>query len=283
MNETYKIKYLKYKNKYLELKKQLGGASINHLDETMNTEIAKINDCKDIINKLSVNKQLDINFDQLPRPINTTLDLRKPNRSICSHITDLPDRDNSDKRDKCNQYYNECYNARHFKNLYRRYFPNSPEPVNYDVDTLNKIFLSSLVDYEPFTYIDRPFINKNDVQNFLSNLGSNLTDIPDNAFRSRLYLGHVEIPNTVKTIGNNAFMRSGLTSLELPVNLKYIGNGAFANNNLTEVVIPNTVIYIGERSFVGNNNLIHVTIPHQFGDRVIEIFGDIHNITFHYI
>ena len=237
----YKIKYLKYKNKYLTLKNQLGG-SINHLDETMNTEIAKINDCKDIINKLSVNKQQDINFDQLPRPINTTLDLRNPNRSTCSHISDPV------KRAKCNQYYNECY----LKNLYRKYFPGSPEPVTYNVDTLNSILLRTI----PNNNLD---LNRNGDQSFLIVIGANLTHIPSHAFYNR-QLRYISIPSSITHIDECAFYGNQLTQVLLPNSVEHIGESAFQNNQISYISMSSSLTHIGNDAF-SNNLLSRVTIP----------------------
>ena len=60
------------------------------------------------------------------------------------------------------------------------------------------------------------------------------------------------IPNTVTTIGNNAFKGiTGMTSIEIPDSVVSIGNNAFATCfDLTgDLVIPNSVTHIGESAF----------------------------------
>ena len=70
----------------------------------------------------------------------------------------------------------------------------------------------------------------------------------------------VEIPNTVKIIGNSAFYDNKLTSVTIPNSVTSIGNSAFYDNKLTSVTIPNSVTNIGSSAFE-NNQLTSVTIP----------------------
>jgi len=68
------------------------------------------------------------------------------------------------------------------------------------------------------------------------------------------------IPNSVTTIGNNAFYDcSGLTSVTIPNSVTSIGNYAFSNcSGLTSVTIGNSVTSIGDRAFYGCDNLSEV-------------------------
>ena len=67
--------------------------------------------------------------------------------------------------------------------------------------------------------------------------------------RCRSLLG-VVLPDTLKTIGNNAFNYcSGLKRVELPEGVEVIGEGAFRESGLTELVIPASVREIGARAF----------------------------------
>ena len=63
--------------------------------------------------------------------------------------------------------------------------------------------------------------------------------------------GEVTIPNTVKSIGQNAFRGfSGLTSVTIPNSVTSIGNYAFYGcAGLTSVTIPNSVTSIGKNAF----------------------------------
>ena len=62
-------------------------------------------------------------------------------------------------------------------------------------------------------------------------------------------------------IGEDAFNRSGLTSIVIPDSVEVIGDRAFYDCNLESVVIGNSVARIGDKAFQGSYNLESVTIP----------------------
>ena len=64
-----------------------------------------------------------------------------------------------------------------------------------------------------------------------------------------LYLTSVTIPNSVESIGIDAFKNNNLTSIIIPNSVTSIDEGAFQFNNLTSVNIPNSVTNIKENSF----------------------------------
>jgi hypothetical protein len=98
-------------------------------------------------------------------------------------------------------------------------------------------------------------------------LPDGLTEIADNAFRFTT-MRSVAIPDSVTEIGINAFNRSNLESLTLPSALAIIGEGAFYDQNFTSLTIPDSVTSIGIDSF-GGGELTSLTL----GDSVTEI-GD---------
>lgn len=63
----------------------------------------------------------------------------------------------------------------------------------------------------------------------------------------------VQIPSTLKYIGNSAFNNiwAGInfTDIVLPEGLKTIGNRAFESSSITEITVPGTVEYVGESAF----------------------------------
>lgn len=71
------------------------------------------------------------------------------------------------------------------------------------------------------------------------------------------------IPNTITTIGDNAFyLCAGLTSISIPNSVTIIGDNAFAGcNGLTAVNIPNNLISIGKYAFSHCKQLTEFTIP----------------------
>ena len=73
-------------------------------------------------------------------------------------------------------------------------------------------------------------------------------------------LTQVIIPNSVKNIGNAAFVENEITEVIIPNSVEYIGNYAFSNNQISKVIIPNSVKSIGDCAFASNKLKI-VNIP----------------------
>ena len=93
---------------------------------------------------------------------------------------------------------------------------------------------------------------------------NSVTSIGHDAFRNS-GLDSVTIGNSVTSIGFEAFYGcSGLTSVTIPNSVTSIGGSAFYNcGGLTSVTIPNSVTSIGGSAFCECNRLISVTIPNS--------------------
>ena len=85
---------------------------------------------------------------------------------------------------------------------------------------------------------------------------SNVTTITDNAFHGCVNLSsNLVIPNSVTSIGEEAFRSTKISSLTLGSNLQLIGNSAFVfcSNLISPLVIPNSVTRVGVGAFSFTN------------------------------
>ena len=94
---------------------------------------------------------------------------------------------------------------------------------------------------------------------------NSVTTIGNDAFYDCSGLTSLTIPNSVTTIGNDAFYDcSGLTSLTIGNSVTTIGDDAFSGcSGLTSLTIGNSVTSIGEYAFSGCSSLTSVTIPNS--------------------
>ena len=91
-----------------------------------------------------------------------------------------------------------------------------------------------------------------------------VVSIGQQAFEFSTFLTSVTIPNSVTSIGANAFTGCGLTYVSIGNSVTSIGGGAFADcPNLTYVSIGNSVTSIGGGAFYGCIGLTSVTIPNS--------------------
>ncbi len=101
-------------------------------------------------------------------------------------------------------------------------------------------------------------------------LSEGLVSIGNSAFSDIGYLSsrltEINMPKTLKRIGNNAFSKMHFKELELPEGLESIGKQAFENcGKLTKINIPNSVTSIGAGAFRGCSSLQVV----EFGDEAV--------------
>lgn len=83
---------------------------------------------------------------------------------------------------------------------------------------------------------------------------TSLKTIGDNAFTFDGLNGAVTFPDTLQTIGSQAFLGNKLTAVDFGQNLKTIGDGAFTYNSISNpLVIPASVQSIGSLAFLGNH------------------------------
>ena len=79
---------------------------------------------------------------------------------------------------------------------------------------------------------------------------TSITEIPARAFYACVNLNEVFIPNSVTSIGRNAFNKAALTRIVIPNSVTTIGDSAFSNcQKLTEIIMPDSVTYVGYNAF----------------------------------
>lgn len=105
-----------------------------------------------------------------------------------------------------------------------------------------------------------------------------VTCIWGNAFGWCEDLASIDIPNSVTSIGDDAFCGTGLTSIIIPDSVTGIGDGAFSYcTNLASITIPNSVISIGESAF-DTCALTSIVIPDSVTSIGEGAFGGCNNL-----
>lgn len=92
-----------------------------------------------------------------------------------------------------------------------------------------------------------------------------ISSIGDGAFMNTTSLAYINLPPTLKTIGNSAFEFSYLTDgVSIRSNiLESIGEDAFAFTFLNKITLPGSVSYIGDDAFMLLGYKITVNCPHD--------------------
>ena len=93
----------------------------------------------------------------------------------------------------------------------------------------------------------------------------------------------VKLPNTLKTIGYEAFYHSKLTSLTIPASVETIEEGAFYSNQITTIKFePNSKLKaIGNRAF-NDNKLTNANLgklPSSLTSLATDAFGNNPDLT----
>ena len=92
------------------------------------------------------------------------------------------------------------------------------------------------------------------------NLSEGLKVIGFQAFKDTTTLKHIELPDSVTTIEQEAFSDSGIETIKLSNSLTYIGKEAFKNTNLKTITIPASVSGIESEAFSGCKSLTEINV-----------------------
>ncbi len=110
-------------------------------------------------------------------------------------------------------------------------------------------------------------------------IGSGVTTIGDYAFWGLDNAASVKIPNTVVSIGRDAFNQCGLTGITIPDSVTSIGPTAFdMAYHLTKATIPDSVTFIGKGVFA-STGLTDISIPESIDTIGVSFFASCDNLT----
>lgn len=146
-----------------------------------------------------------------------------------------------------------------------------PEEITYS----NKTYTVSMLDFRAFQY-------DKELKSVI--LPSTITEIPSSAFAHCIGLTTIEIPESITTIGYNAFEGSGLISITIPGSVRTIGSYAFwLCENLEELVISEGVENINSHAFMHCRTLKNVVIPESVTTLSDGVFNNcpLEDITFY--
>lgn len=97
---------------------------------------------------------------------------------------------------------------------------------------------------------------------FEVSIAKGVTEIKDDAFNGMASLGKIEIPSSVKKLGDRAFARTSLRSVSIGANVISIGDESFIGCGLLEEVSFGSKLgSIGEKAFFGCDSIVEVKLP----------------------
>ncbi len=121
---------------------------------------------------------------------------------------------------------------------------------------------------------DNPFDTYGDHLKYVR-IDAGITEIKGGAFRDIDSISIVELPNTLKTIGNYAFGECfGLKIVNFPNGLERIGENAFYITNIKSIVLPSTITEIGKSAFSHNDSLKNIVFPSTITEISERAFSD---------
>ena len=100
------------------------------------------------------------------------------------------------------------------------------------------------------------------------------------SFKNAGKLTDIEIPETVKIIGGNAFEHSGLTDVTVPDTVESLGSGAFEDcAKLTHIQLPKNLTSIPHSIFKGCTSLSSIEFPQAATNIEMYAFADCKSLT----
>jgi len=252
----HKSKYLKYKQKYLELQKQLGGSLGTPDNNTSMSSNKLVELYKKYINPNYNNQEFstDLLNKILLKTICDPTDIQKVKQEqdfliqSGANLTSI----GNNAFEFISDFAGENYQ------LTSAIIPPTVTTIgNY---AFYSNFLLSIEIPDSVTSIGIRAFADNKLHSVI--LGKSVKSIGQSAFANNKLKDNLTIPNGVTSIGTEAFYNNKLRSVKIPDTITLISEGVFARNELDSVTIPNGVISIGERAFA-DNNLTEIDIPNS--------------------
>ena len=108
---------------------------------------------------------------------------------------------------------------------------------------------------------------------------ASLDYLPDGAFAGCRHLRYIRLPEGMRTIGRNAFIRSSLASVVLPASLRSIRYSAFLGcRELRSMEIPDSVVTIASSAFADCRNLRSVKLSERLDTLGMDVFAHCPNL-----
>ena len=160
-----------------------------------------------------------------------------------------------------------------------KYCKSLKEKLEKNIDNANIEVEKILKTVAEITETTIPNILQNDVTKIT--IPNSVTSIGNNAFSYCTSLTSITIPNSVTSIGNKAFYGcESLTSITIPDSVTSIGESTFYYcMALKEITIPNSVTSIGDSAFFACNSLKEISIPNSVTNIGEDAFSDCKSLT----
>ena len=107
-------------------------------------------------------------------------------------------------------------------------------------------------------------------------LPENATTVAPYTFKMCHSLRKINLPDSITSIGEQAFHTTKIENFNLPANLASIGYMSFCDSAINKVIMPDTVTYLGENCFRSCNSLVKIKISKGLTTLPFECFAFCH-------
>ena len=158
-----------------------------------------------------------------------------------------------------------AYQSTNWWNLFGNVSGDTSLNTSYDFTSNGIYYIITGDNTVSVTYRDTQYNSYSGTVNIPATITRNnktyhVTGIANSAFRNCAALSAVNLPASIITIGNSAFLNAGIASISIPIGVTFIGADAFNGcQQLTSLTIPKTVEIIGTDAFANCNAVTSFT------------------------